>query len=98
MLRGIDRVQIATPDAEAAAAKWRSLVGAQEVGRDRVASLAATRITLRAGTSDIELLSPDGVGIVETELKRRGRAHLFAAGASSPDPDKVAARARAAGA
>jgi hypothetical protein len=98
MLKEIDRVQIATPDAEAAAAKWRTRVGAEEIGRDRVSTFAAKRITLRAGASDIELLEPDGSGTVESELKRRGRAHLFAAGASSPDAAKVAAHAQARGA
>jgi hypothetical protein len=98
MLTEIDRVQLITPDAAGAAEKWRALVGAEEVGRDTSAALRARRITLRAGVSDIELLEPDGTGIVETELKRRGRAHLFAAGAVSPEPAKVAAHARENGA
>jgi hypothetical protein len=98
MLTKIDRVQLATPDAAGAAAKWSALTGAEEVGRDKVAHLAARRTTLRAGTSDIELLEPDGEGLVADELKRRGRAHLFAAGASSPDAAKVAEVARVAGA
>ena len=98
MLTEIDRVLLATPDADAAAAKWRALVGAEEIGRDRVGHLGARRITLRAGTSDIELLEPDGEGLLAHELKRRGRAHLFAAGASSPDAGRVAARAAQAGA
>ncbi len=98
MLTEIDRMQIATPDASAAAAKWKTRVGAEEIGRDHVRTFAAKRITLRAGTSDIELLEPDGTGTVESELKRRGRAHLFAAGASSPDAAKVAAHARSKGA
>jgi catechol 2,3-dioxygenase-like lactoylglutathione lyase family enzyme len=94
----IDRVQLATPNADDAARKWRALLGAEEVARDRLASLGAKRIVLRAGASDIELLEPDGTGTVESELKRRGRAHLFAAGASSPDPSKVARHARERGA
>jgi len=98
MLTEIDRVQLATPNAAEAAQKWRAMLGAEEVGRDRIAFLAAHRTTLRAGTSDIELLEPDGTGILADELKRRGRAHLFAAGASSPDAGKVAERARGAGA
>jgi hypothetical protein len=93
MLTEIDRVLVATPDAEAAAKKWRNLVGAEDVGKDRVAYVSAGRITLRAGTSDIELLEPDGEGLLASELKRRGRAHLFAAGASSPDPGKIANQA-----
>ena len=98
MLTEIDRVQLATTDADDAAAKWRRLVGAEEVRRDKVACLSAKRVTLRAGASDIELLEPDGAGVVESELKRRGRAHLFAAGASSPHPAEVAEQARKAGA
>jgi hypothetical protein len=98
MLTQIDRVLLATPDAAGAAARWRALVGAEEIGRDSLAPFAATRITLRAGTSDIELLQPDGTGLLADALARRGRAHLFAAGASSPEPGKVAEHARQAGA
>ncbi len=93
MLTEIDGVLLATPDAVGAADRWRSLLGAAEVSRDRVDSLSARRITLRAGRSDIELLEPDGEGLLSDELKRRGRAHLFAAGASSPDAGKVAEHA-----
>ena len=98
MLTEIDRVLLATPDAASAARAWQARLGAEEVGRDRNSLLSARRITLRAGTSDIELLEPDGAGIVADELKRRGRAHLFAAGASSPNAARVAEVARAAGA
>jgi len=98
MLAQIDRVQIATPDAARAADKWKARVGAEEIGRDGVRVFAAKRITLRAGASDIELLEPDGAGTIAEELKRRGRAHLFAAGASSSDPGKVAEQARVQGA
>jgi len=98
MLTEIDRVLLATTDAASAARAWQARLGAEEVGRDRNSLLSARRITLRAGTSDIELLEPDGAGIVADELKRRGRAHLFAAGASSPNAARVAEVARAAGA
>jgi hypothetical protein len=93
MLTEIDRVLLATPDVVATADAWRSLLGAVEIGQDRMDSLSARRITLRAGMSVIELLEPDGEGLIADELKRRGRAHLFAAGASSPDPGKVAEHA-----
>lgn len=98
MLTEIDRVLLATPDAAAAAAKWKALLGAEEAGRDVLPGLGATRLTLRLGTSDIELLQPDGAGAVDDALKRRGRAHLFAAGAASPDPSAVAKTAVATGA
>jgi hypothetical protein len=98
MLTEIDRVVLATPDATGAADRWRSLLGAAEVGKDRVGSLSARRITLRAGRSDIELLEPDGEGLLANELKRRGRAHLFAAGASSPHAGSAAHLAERSGA
>jgi hypothetical protein len=98
MLTEIDRVLLATPDAEAAAIKWRERLGAVEVSRDALPSLGARRITMRAGTSDIELLEPDGTGAVAAALKRRGKAHLYAAGAASPDPAGVAKTAKASGA
>lgn len=98
MLTEIDRVLIATPDRADAAVRWQRLLGAEEAGRDRLDALGALRTTLRAGTSDIELLEPDGTGLVADELARRGRAHLFAAGASSPDAGGVAAQARNKGA
>lgn len=94
MLTAIDRVQLATPDAASAARKLCTIIGAEEVQRDRIGFLAARRTTLRAGTSDIELLEPDGAGLLADELKRRGRAHLFAAGASASDAGKIAAHAR----
>jgi len=98
MLTEIDRVIIAVPDAAAAADKWGALLGAEEIACDRVASLSAWRTTLRVGCSDVELLEPDGTGPIADELSRRGRAHLFAAGASSPETRKVADHARKAGA
>src|SRR3990167_5253446 len=64
MLTEIDRVLLATPDAETTAAKWRALLGAEEVSRDALPGLAARRLALRLGTSDIELLEPDGAGAV----------------------------------
>lgn len=98
MLSQIDRILLATPDAAGAAEKWRRLLGAEEVGRDRVEIFSARRTTLRAGISDIELLEPDGAGLLADELRRRGRPHLFAAGASSSDAVRAAEQARKTGA
>lgn len=98
MLTEIDRVLLATPDAADAARKWQAMTGAQEIGRDRVSGLGARRVTLRSGTSDIELLEPDGAGLLADELTRRSRPHLFAAGAAASEAGEIAERAGRAGA
>ena len=98
MLTEIDRVLIATPDAMGAKEKWSALLGAVETDRGRIKMLSARRTALRLGCADIELLEPDGEGILADALKRRGRAHLFAAGAASPRAGKVAEHAARAGA
>jgi hypothetical protein len=54
------------------------------------------RTVLRLRRSEIELLEPDGTGPVADELARRGRAHLFAVGASSADVREVVSTARTA--
>jgi hypothetical protein len=96
MLTRIDRVQMAVPDGAAAAAGWRSLLGAEPDGEDRVRALGARRLRLRLGDGFVELLEPDGAGPVADAVARRG-GHLFAAGAASPDPQALAARLRAKG-
>ena len=98
MLTEVDRLLVATPDAAAAAAAWRSVLGAEEVHSGQTTALGARRTVVRAGRSDVEFLQPDGTGPIADALSRRGRAHVWAAGAASPDPGAVAGTARAAGA
>ncbi|MFM1960875.1 MAG: hypothetical protein RL588_2392 [Pseudomonadota bacterium] len=98
MLTEVDRLLVATPDAAAAAAAWSAILGAEEVLRAPAPALGASRRVMRAGRSDIEFLQPDGTGPIADALARRGRAHVWAAGAASPDPAAVARTARAAGA
>ena len=90
MLRRIDRVQLAVPEAETAAKGWIGLLGAEPAGEDRIAGLGARRRRLRIGTGFVELLVPDGAGPVADAVARRG-AHLYAAGASAPDLTGLAA-------
>ncbi len=97
MLKEVDRIQIATEDAAAAAAGWKDLLGAEHQGADRVHALAAKRTTYRLGRGEIEFLEPDGAGPIQAALQKRGRAHLFAAGASTDDMDGVLARLRSRG-
>ena len=98
MLTEVDRLLVATPDAAAAAAAWRTVLGAEEVHSGPAPALGAHRTVVRAGRSDVEFLQPDGTGAIADALARRGRAHVWAAGAASPDPGAVAGTARAAGA
>ncbi len=98
MLTEVDRLLVATPDAAAAAAAWRTVLGAEEVYSGPAPALGAHRTVVRAGRSDVEFLQPDGTGAIADALSRRGRAHVWAAGAASPDPGAVAGTARAAGA
>lgn len=98
MLTEVDRLIVATPDAASAARAWASVMGAEEVWAGPATALGARRHVLRAGRSEVELLQPDATGPVADALARRGRAHVWAAGAASPDPAAVARTARAAGA
>jgi len=93
VLTRIDRVQMAVSDAGAAAAPWQALLGAEPDGHDRVDALGARRRRLRLGSGCVELLEPDGTGPVAEAVERRG-AHLFAAGAATPDVAALGARLR----
>lgn len=98
MLTEVDRLLVATPDAAAGVSAWKRVLGAEEVRRDSVPGLGAVRTVVRAGRSDVEFLQPDGTGPVADALARRGRAHVWAAGAASTDPAAAARIARSAGA
>ena len=86
MLSRVDRIQLAVPDRAAAAKGWTALLGAEPAGEDTVQSLGAKRTSLRLGTGWIELVEPDGPGVVADALAKRG-AHLFSAGIATKDLD-----------
>jgi hypothetical protein len=90
VLERVDRIQLAVRDRAAAARPFVALLGAAPAGEDAIAPLAARRTTLRAGTSAIELLSPDGAGPVREHLDRWGDG-LFAAGFATADVDRLRA-------
>ncbi|MCA6332612.1 MAG: hypothetical protein IM641_11475, partial [Phenylobacterium sp.] len=98
MLTEVDRLLVATPDSGSAGAAWCSILGAEEVLRERAPALSAVRRVFRVGRSDVEFLEPDGAGPIAEALSRRGRAHVWAAGAASPDPGAIARTAAASGA
>jgi hypothetical protein len=91
MLTRVDRVQLAVPDALAAAQKWHYVLGAEAAGEDRIACLGAKRVSYRIGKGWVEFLEPDGTGPVADALKRRGGAHLYAGGAAADDVDGLLA-------
>lgn len=85
MLTRVDRVQLAVPDAAAAAANWKALLGAEEAGKDTISCLGAKRTSYRLGRGWVEFLEADGAGKVADALAHRGGGHLFAGGAASDD-------------
>ena len=88
MLLEIDRVQLAVPDAASAVSRWPSILGAEISAKDEIACLGASRTSLRLGSGLIEVLEPDGSGLVADAVASRG-AHMFAAGASCADIDQL---------
>jgi 4-hydroxyphenylpyruvate dioxygenase-like putative hemolysin len=89
MLKRVDRIQIAEADNNAAERVVAEVFGAELVGRDKAAPLAARRTTMQAGASLIEILEPDGAGPVQDFLSKWGGG-LFGAGFSVDDPGAAA--------
>lgn len=96
MLERIDRIQLAVPNHAEAVRGWVELLGAEASGEDHLACLAARRWTYRIGDGAVEFLEPDGTGAVADAVRRRG-GHLFAAGVSTPDFERLHRRLRADG-
>ena len=90
MLLEIDRIQLAVPDASKAVEDWQSILGAEESGTDKISCLNAARTSLRLGNGIIEVLEPDGNGVLADAVASRG-AHMFSAGASCADVKQVQA-------
>ena len=91
MLTRVDRVQLSTNEPDKVVESWTRLLDAKEVARDNIAVLSANRITLDVGDCQIEILSPDGDGIVKSHLDSHPGGP-FSAGFSTQDPDRVKAR------
>ena len=96
MLKRIDRLQVAVPDRGTAAESWTQILGAEPAGEDRIACLGALRTRLRLGDGFIELLEPDGAGVLHDAIAKRG-AHLYAAGATTDDLEGLVAHLRSEG-
>lgn len=90
MILGVDRIQLAVMSRRVAAERWNQLLGAEAVREDRIDALAADRTVLRAGTSEIELLQPHGLGTT-AQFVSRSRTAIFAVGLAVADLDRVRA-------
>lgn len=91
MLIEIDRLQLATAQPAHAIERWTTLLGAEVAGADQVRCLGAKRTLLRIGRSEVEILEPDGAGLVADAVAARG-AHMFSTGASTHDVHAVQAQ------
>ncbi len=91
MLEHVDRVQIAVRDRAAAAQTFIDVFDAETVKDDEVRALGAKRRVVHAGTSEFELLEPNGDGPVRAYMEQWNEG-LFAAGFSTKDVNALAAR------
>ena len=64
MLTDVDRIVFAVRERRPVIRALRTLLGAEVVATSHLPIWAAKRTTLRAGVSEIEVLSPKGVGAV----------------------------------
>jgi hypothetical protein len=84
MLKRVDRIQIATAENGSAERAVAEIFGGELVRRDTLGPYHAKRSTMAAGTSLIELLEPDGAGVVQ-DFVARWQSGLFGVGFSVED-------------
>jgi hypothetical protein len=84
MLEGMQRVVLVAADAGAAGAGWERFLDARPAGSSRRPALGAHAHHWRLGDGWVDVLVPDGPGIVAEALDARG-PHLFAGGFSTAD-------------
>jgi hypothetical protein len=94
MLTKFDRIQMVVADRAATAERWLELLDAEEVGEDVAAPFCAQRTTLAVGTSEVELLEPDGPGLAADFMRDRRGLGPVGVGFQTPDVQAVAARLR----
>ena len=91
MLDRCDRVQIAVHDAAKAAQRFGLLLGSEIARRDHSRHLGARRTILAVGESEFELCEPDGAGLTQDFLAKRGEG-LMTAGYCTADLDGMVKR------
>ncbi len=96
MLSYIDRIQMVVPDRGVAAARWKALFDAEQVGEDGSRALNAHRTTVRAGATDFEFLEPAGPGPA-ADFAAKWRQGLWGVGFATDDLAALEARVRSRG-
>jgi hypothetical protein len=96
MLTAVDRIQLVAAETEPVATAFARLLGAETVRRDALHVLGARRTVLRLGTSEVEVLVPNGVGPAADFLAAT-RGGLFAAGLATPEVERLERVLRAQG-
>lgn len=91
MLKQLDRIQLAVPDASAAAETFSSLFGAMKVGEGELPHMRARRTTMALGDIEVDLLQPAGTGAVDMFVNIWGGG-LFGVGFSTDDPADIMQR------
>ena len=91
MLDRCDRVQIAVHDAGKAAQRYGQLLGSEIARHDHSRRLGAKRTILAVGESEFELCEPDGTGLTQEFLAKRGEG-LMTAGYCTADLDGMVKR------
>jgi catechol 2,3-dioxygenase-like lactoylglutathione lyase family enzyme len=91
MLKRVDRMLLAVRDREAAADTFGALLGAERVRERKSPALGALATVVQAGTSEFELLEPDGEGIASSHLERWGEG-IVGVGFSSDRLSELGAR------
>ena len=89
MLKRVDRIQIAVRDSAVAERAVVEVFGGEVLRRDDLSILHAKRSTMQAGSSLIELLTPDGAGPIADFVAKYGDG-LYGAGFSVDDLDVAA--------
>jgi hypothetical protein len=85
----MDRVVMVAPDAAAAGAGWERLLDARPAGSELRPALGARAHYWRLGDGWVEVLTPEGSGLVAEALEARG-PHLFAGGFTCEDLEAFA--------
>jgi hypothetical protein len=97
MLKRVDRIQIAVADSATAERVVAEVFGGELVRRDTLGPYHARRSTMAAGCSLIELLEPDGAGVVQ-DFVSQWQSGLFGVGFSVDDVGAAARHLETSGA